>query len=382
MNIGFDAKRYFHNNTGLGNYSRTLVNGLAFFFPEHEYFLFNPKVSNQYKAPALPHVYEIMPQLKMDRLFSSFWRSNRVIKDVKQNNISLYHGLSHEIPVGIQQSGIKSIVTIHDLIFERYPKQFNPIDVKIYRKKFMYASRHANAIIAISKQTKNDLVEFYGVEEKKIYTCYQSCDPAFTKQITAEVKESIRHKYNLPPEYFLYVGSIIERKNLLGICKALAITKTDVPLVVIGDGKKYKQQVKNFIVAAGLEKKVIFLLEMEVVIKDSMFQNAETFAAIYQMASALIYPSFFEGFGIPVLEGLASGIPVITSNTSCLPETGGLAAFYVNPANANEIAEAMEKVCVDDLLREKMIKDGLLHAQNFTLQKCTGSVMDVYKSLF
>jgi hypothetical protein len=117
-----------------------------------------------------------------DKLLPSLWRSRGVLKDLKRQDINLYHGLSHEIPVGIPSSGIRSVVTIHDLIFERYPKQFNPIDVKIYRKKFMYASQNADAVIAISKQTKQDLIDFYKINEEQIFTCYQSCNPAFTKQ--------------------------------------------------------------------------------------------------------------------------------------------------------------------------------------------------------
>jgi glycosyltransferase involved in cell wall biosynthesis len=381
MNIGFDAKRYFHNNTGLGNYSRTLVNGLANFYPEHQYFLFNPKASNKFSVPLQSNIHEILPQKFSNKIFSSFWRSRGVIKDLKQNNIDIYHGLSHEIPVGIGSSGIRSVVTIHDLIFERYPQQFNPIDVRIYRKKFKYASHNADAVIAISKQTRQDLINLYNVQEEKIYTCYQSCDPAFTKQVDTTEKENIRNRYKLPQTFFLYVGSVIERKNLLGICKAMVLMKSDIPLVVIGDGGKYKKQVQQFINSAGLHKKVIFLSEQEDVKQDPNFQTPQTFAAIYQMAVALVYPSYYEGFGIPVLEALCSKLPVITSKTSCLPETGGDAAYYVNPENANEIAEAMEKLLSDENLRDRMKAEGLLHAQQFTLEKCTQSVMDVYKLL-
>jgi glycosyltransferase involved in cell wall biosynthesis len=381
MNIGFDAKRYFHNNTGLGNYSRTLVYGLAQFYPEHQYFLYNTKASKHFTTPEQENIHEILPNSFGDKLLPSLWRIRGVINDLKQQDINLYHGLSHEIPFGISSSGIRSVVTIHDLIFERYPKQFNPIDVKIYRKKFKYASQNADAVIAISKQTKQDLIELYKIKEEKIFTCYQSCDPAFTKQVDSFEKENIRNRYKLPQTFFLYVGSVIERKNLLGICKAIVLMKSDIPLVVIGSGGKYKQQVQRFISGAGLEKKVIFLLDGDEVKNDPNFQKPETFAAIYQMATALIYPSFFEGFGIPVLEALWSRLPVITSNTSCLPETGGSAAYYVDPANAHEIAEAMQKLLFDEDLKEKMKSEGLLHAQNFTLEKCTRSVMDVYKNI-
>jgi glycosyltransferase involved in cell wall biosynthesis len=377
MNIGFDAKRAFHNTTGLGNYSRTLITGLAQFYPQHQYFLFNPKPSKKFPKPPFENVHEVLPGGFVSKKFSSLWRSKWVIKDLQQWGIQLYHGLSHEIPVGIEKTAIPSVVTIHDLIFERYPEQFSKIDVQIFRKKFRYACQHANRIIAISKQTGQDIVEMYGIDADKIDICYQSCDPAFAEQVDEKEKELIRERFGLPSAFFLYVGSIIERKNLLNICKALQLMpELPVPLVVIGDGKAYKNEVKAYIAKHNLAHRVIFLSETHAIGKD-----ARTLAAIYQMSLALIYPSFFEGFGIPVLEALWSRVPVITSATSCLPETGGDAALYIDPSSAEQIAQAMQRVYNDESLREQMIAKGLQHAQNFTLENCTKQVMDVYKKL-
>lgn len=383
MNIGFDAKRAFHNNTGLGNYSRTLINGLARLYPDNKYILFNPKRTEKYTKPAFTNVYEINPKTFLSKRFSSIWRSTWVKKDLQKLNIQLYHGLSHEIPVGINEINVPSVVTIHDLIFEKYPKQFNRIDVEIYRKKFRYACQHADRIIAISKQTKNDIVSLYSINEKKIDICYQSCDPAFSIPVDAAEKEKIRKKYDLPDSFFLYVGSIIERKNLLNIVKAMLLLpkSIDIPLVVIGNGRDYKKLVEAFINENHLNKKIIFLSDRPAVKNDAAFQKPETLATIYQMSTALIYPSFYEGFGLPVLEALWCRTAVITSNLSCLPETGGDAAYYVNPSSPNEIAEAMKNLFEDVRLRHSMIIKGWEHAQNFTLEKCTASVMQVYKKI-
>jgi glycosyltransferase involved in cell wall biosynthesis len=383
MKIGYDAKRYFHNNTGLGNYSRTLVKGLAQYYPEHQYYLFNPKPSRQFQKEAVENVQEVRPSGFLDKKLSSLWRSKGVKKDLQQYHIDLYHGLSHEIPVGIQHTNIKSIVTIHDLIFERYPEQFSKIDVQIYRRKFRYACEHADRIIAISQQTQRDIIELYKIDPAKIDICYQSCNPAFAEKVSAATKEQIRAKYNLPQEFFLYVGSIIERKNLLNICKAVKQLEgtVNIPLVVIGGGKEYKAKVKQYITENKLEQKVIFLSDAPAAKADPSFQKAETFAAIYQMTTAMIYPSFFEGFGIPVLEALWSRVPVITSNVSCLPETGGKAAYYVAPESSEAIAEAMLAIYKEEALRTKMITDGSAQAQLFTLERCATSVMNVYKKL-
>ena len=383
MNIGFDAKRAFHNGTGLGHYSRTLIQSLSAFHPEHQYYLFNPKPGELFQLKGA-NLHEVLPTGFFNNLFRSAWRSSWVKKDLKRLKIDLYHGLSHEIPIGINKTGIKSVVTIHDLIHERYPEQYNPIDVRIYNKKFRYACEQADKVIAISEQTKRDIIEFYKTPAEKITVCYQSCNPAFGQIISEEEKVAVKKEYGLPDQFFLYVGSIIERKNLLNICKALFLLREDldIPLVVIGDGGKYKQQVKDFVLQNGLGKRVIFLSDNDKAKTSPAFRSAAVFPAIYQSAIAMIYPSFFEGFGIPVLEALWSRLPVITSNVSCLPEAGGDGAYYVNPAIAAEIAAGMKKIFEDKNFADSLKEKGWLHAQHFTQQKCADAVMEVYKSLW
>lgn len=382
MKIGFDAKRAFHNGTGLGHYSRTLVRSLAEFFPENQYYLFNPKHSSRFSISG-ENIHEVVPKKFLSTLFPSLWRSSWVTDDLKNIGVQLYHGLSHEIPLGIPKTGVKSVVTIHDFIHERYPQQYNLADITIYNKKYRYACQYADKIIAISKQTRQDLIDFYKIPGEKITVCYQSCNPAFAQQVSNDEKQAIKEKYSLPREYFLYVGSVIERKNLLNICKALFLLRDNlkIPLVVIGDGTKYKRLVKDFIRQNGLENQVIFLSENPTAKSSQSFQSAICFPAIYQAAIAMIYPSIFEGFGIPVLEALFSRLPVITSNVSSLPEAGGEAAYYINPQRAEEIAEGMQKVYSDRLLVNSMKEKGWVYAQNFTVQKTATAVMDVYRSL-
>jgi glycosyltransferase involved in cell wall biosynthesis len=382
MNIGFDAKRAFHNQTGLGHYSRTLIHSLAKYFPSHKYFLFNPKPSSLFQFDE-KNIHEVLPQSFPSNMFTSAWRSSWVKKDLMKLNIDLYHGLSHEIPVGIDQTRTKSVVTIHDLIHERYPEQYNPVDVKIYNKKFRYACKHADKIIAISEQTKKDILDFYKTPEEKIVVAYQSCNPAFGELLTEAQKKVVQLKYDLPVKFFLYVGSIIERKNLMNVCKAVFIhrNEVDIPLVVVGDGGKYKQQVKDFVKQNDLEKKIIFLSENPTAKNSKSFQDGQDLPAIYQSAIAMIYPSFFEGFGIPVLEALWSCLPVITSNVSSLSEVGGDAAYYVNPQSAEEIAQGMEKIFTDDHFAKSLKEKGLQQAKKFSQQNCADAVMNVYKGL-
>jgi glycosyltransferase involved in cell wall biosynthesis len=382
MNIGYDAKRAYHNSTGLGYYSRTLIGLLSKQFPEHQYYLFNPKPSSQFRLEG-SNLHEILPHGFFNTLFRSAWRSSWVKSDLKKNRIDLYHGPSHEIPIGIRDTGIKSVVTIHDLIHERYPEQYNPVDVRIYRKKFRYACKHADKVIAISEQTKRDIIEFYKTPEEKIVVCYQSCNPVFSIRASEEEKKRIAVKYDLPQEFFLSVGSIIERKNLLNSCKAMSLLRDElkIPLVVVGDGGKYKQAVKDFINQHDLQEKIIFLSERESVRNDPEFRLPRTFAALYQSAIAMIYPSFFEGFGAPVLEALWSCLPVITSNQSCLPEVGGDAAYYVDPSQPEAIAAGMKKIYYDKELVAAMQEKGWKHALRSSPDIYAAHMMDIYKSV-
>jgi len=382
MHIGFDAKRAFHNSTGLGHYSRTLIRSLAEYYPQHRYFLFNPRPSELFQITG-KNIEEVLPGRLLHKILSPVWRSSWVKNDLQKHKIDIYHGLSNEIPVDMHKTGIKSVVTIHDLIFERHPEQYGKLDVEIYKRKFRYACEHTGRVIAISRQTKNDIMEFYKIPEEKISVCYQGCHPAFAVPVTEKLKQQVKKKYGLPERYFLYVGSVIERKNLLGICQAVYLLRNDLPLplVVIGNGGRYRQQVKDFVRQHGLDEKIIFLSENPLAKVSSSFLRAEDFPAIYQMAVAMIYPSFFEGFGIPVLEALWSRLPVITSNVSSLPEAGGDGAYYVNPHSAEEIAEGMKKIYSDKNFAESLAEKGWQHAQKFTQQKCAEGVMEVYRSL-
>ncbi|MBW8683268.1 glycosyltransferase family 4 protein [Chitinophaga rhizophila] len=376
MNIAFDAKRAYQNNTGLGNYSRTLISSLATYHPQHNYFLYAPKLTTMYQTAGFANMQSVLPEKRLHRWFRSAWRSKYVVKELAAKGIDIYHGLSHEIPFGIHTSGVKSIVTMHDLIFERYPGQYNPIDVQTYRRKAKYACKYADHIIAISEQTKQDIIHYYKTPAEKITVVYQSCDEFFATMHDATRISKMKAQYGLPDSYFLYVGSIIERKNLLGIIQAMLQLKGDVdlPLVVLGGGSSYKKKVKAFIEKHDMSDRIIWLNEK------GRLADADL-PLLYQGAEALIYPSIFEGFGIPILEALWSRTPVITSAGSCFGETGGNAALYVNPLQPGTIADAMKKVLREPDVAADMKTKGWAHAQLFTRERCAAGVMKVYESL-
>ncbi|ACU63377.1 glycosyltransferase family 4 protein [Chitinophaga pinensis] len=376
MNIAFDAKRAYQNNTGLGNYSRTLISSLATYFPQHSYYLYAPKLTTLYQTAAFSNMESVLPEKRLHRWFRSAWRSKYVVGELAAKSIDIYHGLSHEIPFGIHTSGVKSVVTMHDLIFERYPGQYNPIDVQTYRRKAKYACQYADKIIAISEQTKQDIIHYYKIPAEKIEVVYQSCDESFAVTHDESQIRQMKAQYGLPESYFLYVGSIIERKNLMGIIHAMLQLKGDVdlPLVVLGGGSSYKKKVKAFVERHGIADRIIWLNEK------ARLADADL-PLLYQGAEALIYPSIFEGFGIPILEALWSRTPVITSAGSCFGETGGDAALYVNPLQPPTIADAMRKILREPSFAATMRTKGWAHAQLFSREKCAAGVMKVYESL-
>jgi len=368
MKIGFDAKRAFNNAAGLGNFSRNTISALADQFPDDRFFLFHPGNTNPlYTAPE--NSTEIKPKNLSWKILKNVWRSFQISKLARELNLDIYHGLSHELPAGIEKTGIKSVVTIHDLIYIRYPNFFMKIDRNIYDLKFRQACRVADRIHAISEQTKRDLIQFFEVPEEKIEVIYQSVNPMFFEVCTEEQKLAIRKKHQLPEKFILTVGTIEPRKNLMNLLKGMVSEKINIPLVVVGRSTGYQQRARSFIEENRLQ--VIFLHGI---------QDAEL-AVLYQSATAMIYPSLFEGFGLPVAEAQASGCPVIASNTSSLPEAGGDAAIYINPEKPEEIGKAIISLLADKNYRETIIAKGRINAQRFTPEKYAIQLSNLYKSI-
>jgi len=373
MRIGFDAKRAVLNNTGLGNYSRDTIRILSQFYSDNKYFLYTPKNNNNPRLSFISNrsnTFICTPQSLINKILKSYWRSKSITTDLFNNKIDIYHGLSHELPLGIEKTSIKTVVTIHDLIFIRYPYLFKTIDRKIYYKKSKSACRRADKIIAVSEQTKKDIINFFDISEKKITVVYQGCNKVFQSSIPLEQKEEVLIKYQIPKDYLLYVGSIEKRKNLLTILKTLKELPNQ-KLVVIGKGRSYKEKCLKFIAKNNLSTRVTFLSRL----------SLEEMAAIYQSAQIMIYPSIFEGFGIPILESLFSKTPVITSKGGCFSESGGPNSKYINPLSIKEMKKAILEIQNSTNLQNSMAEKGFEYAQNYTDDKISANLIGVYNKL-
>lgn len=371
-NIGIDAKRAFKNFSGLGNYSRALISGLSRFYPYNRYFLYTPPWEGDGKWRQFSkgeNITIVEPKGIYHALPHAIWRSSGIVKDIKRNQIDLFHGLSAELPV--QNFSAPKVVTMHDIIFMRYPQFYNSFDRYMYEKKARQACKEADKIIAISKQTADDIIHYLNADARKIEIVYQGCDKIFYTDPTEEKLKEIKEKYDLPERYILNVGTIEERKNLVNVVKAMSMIPDDIHLIALGRSTPYTQQVQSAAREFGVENRV------------RLIHNANflDFPYLYKQAIAVTYVSVFEGFGIPVLEALTIGTPVITSNLSSMPEAGGDAALYVDPLNYNEIAGKINLLLSSPTITENVIARGKLHARSFREEAVIKNIHDIYKSL-
>lgn len=372
MIIGFDAKRYFNNPTGLGFYSRTLLEGLRRFYPEHQYLLYTP-----YNRDKLALVSDgiRMPDSWLGKAFHPLWRSRGITRQLQRDGVEVFHGLSHELPNGLKRAGIRSVVSMHDLIFMRFPNLYPPVDRFFYEQKYRRAASQADRVVAISEQTKADLEAFFKIPPQQVQVIGQSCDVVFERL-------SLRHhpdRLELPlpgtaglpaADYLISVGSLTPRKNWHTLLDALFLLKNeglDVPLVAVGAG--------NSAYAKGLQEQSE-KLGLQVYWIDEHLQT-QTLALLYRRAAALVYPSVFEGFGIPILEAMTVGIPVVTSRGGCFEEVGGAAALYADPSQAADLARQISKVLETETHQDLVSKIPAQIAR-FAPDKICEAWMEVY----
>jgi glycosyltransferase involved in cell wall biosynthesis len=378
MNIGIDAKRIFFNNSGLGNYGRRFYQALARKSPADTFYLYSPKAipeNNPYlKTVNSGNSAITSPGSSFYRMFGgSLWRSALVTKQLVKDEIDIYYGLSNEIPFGIKKLKIVKVVVIHDLIFLRYPELYPAIDVYFYKKKTRYACEQADYIIAASGQTKSDIANFYNIPIDKITVIYPGTDPSFYSGNIADPNEFFKPER----KYIISIGAITPRKNLYKTVQALSLVKDkfDLDLVVVGTavgmGRAYLKKIEEFIGQNGLTGRVHFLGNVPYKYLPGLCSNAQL----------MVYPSQFEGFGMPITEGFFSKIPVITSLGGCFPEAGGDGAVYVNPDDVEEIADWIEKLMESETLRNDLATKGFQHAERFKQEHIENDIITFHQAI-
>lgn len=377
MEIGVDVSLAVGQKAGVGQYSFNLVKELAKLDIKNQYTLF----------PFFTHIYDMdfkkfdFPRgenFKMkfenlsDEWIEMLWKKSWIHKYKFLDGLDLFHSTTFCIPEGFKG---KVVSTIYDVSFKTHPEFHTAGNIKHCDNGTKQAIERADKIIVISEHTKNDLVEHYSCPEEKIVVTHLGCDSKFRLIENEEKKTEMAAKYGLKKPFIFNVGSIEPRKNIIGLIRAYAGLKDsyreEFDLVIAG-GRGWL----NSSIYKEVEK-----LEINDNVKFIGYVDEEDLPYLYNLAEVFVYPSFYEGFGLPILEAMVCGCPVITSKVSSMPEVGGEAVLYVDPKETGIIKEALESLLDDEKKRGEMIDVGFKQVKNFSWEKCAKQTLAVYNSL-
>lgn len=369
MKIAYDAKRAVSNNTGLGNYSRLVIEETARSHREDQLMLYTPRIRENIRLQGINAQENVEWFAPRGNNHGAYWRSWGLTHDLLKDKPDIFHGLSNELPLNIRRAGIPAIVTIHDIIYRRLPSCYERADRILYNLKYGRSCRQADKIIAISECTKRDIMHFYQVPEERIEVIYQGCHPSFRKVWGKEKLDELASRLSLPEHYVLQVGTVETRKNLELTIRALAALPQHIKLLAVGRDNGYKAHCEEVARRTGVSHRVIFM----------HYASFADLPGICQRADIIAYPSRYEGFGLPVIEGLESRRPVVAATGSCLEEAGGDAAIYVNPDDAEEMGRAMLDIIEGRFDIEGAIQRGLRHVEQFNTDRMVDKIHNLYE---
>lgn len=326
MKIGFDAKRYFHNYSGLGNYSRDLIDTMIRMYPSNRYYLFDNRPDK------LDFPYNTI--VSGPGSSGMFWRQLGIMKDIRLHLPDVYHGLSGELPYGKWPSAVRKVVTVHDVIFRDFPHLYPAADRFFYHLKTKHALKCADIVLATSEATKNDINRHYGSRESDIRVIYQTCGAGHWKEYSGEKIEEFREINKLPGRFILYVSSFQTRKNHASLIRAMKITKPEIQMLFAGlKGPELKDCIK-MIHEMNLGSRIIIKTNTD----------SKDLPLLYRAASGFIYPSLTEGFGIPLLEAACAGLPIAFNDIPVFRELAPVPDFAFRAADEQSTARALEMV--------------------------------------
>lgn len=335
MRVGFDISQVAHTG-GVATYTNNLAKQLAS-HKELEMVYFYTSLRKRYSGdlkavksfPIPPTVAEII-----------FNRMHLIPIETLIGKIDIFHSSDWIQP----PTRAKKVTTYHDVVPLKYPKWSHPKIVKVHRRRLELVEKEIDMVVAVSESTKKDLLRNSNIPAKKIVVIYEAAGSQYKPQDKASVEE-FRKKYNLPQRFILAIGGVGERRNLNRIKEAAG----KYPLVIAGQTIPYI--------------------------------HSDEMPLLYSSANLLLYPSLYEGFGLPILEAMGCGLPVITSDISSMPEVGGNAAIYVNSLRVEEISKKVKEVMEDKDLREEMIKNGFVQNKKFSWERCGQETADLYRKL-
>jgi len=371
MRIGIDATALPPQPVGAGNYIIQLIRALAAGEFDNQLVIFA-----QQKGPRLINLQSgssIEWQIVEDSSPGSrlIWEQTVLPSLAQKTKIDLLHSLHYTKPLRLTCA---SVVTFHDMTYYLYPHLHTRTRRLVFPTAMRFSAKQADALITVSESTREDAIRLLEIDPKKIFTTQLGVDPSFTVLDNNDAELRVISKYSLPEKFILYLGTIEPRKNLPVLIKSykpLADDGTDYKLVLVGKYGWMYQEVLD----------LIDDLELQDMVCLTGYVSQEDLPVVYNLASLFVYPTIYEGFGLPALEAMACGVPVITTRVASLPEIVGDAGLLIPVNDTEALYKAMSQVLEDTALREKLIHDGLARSKLFSWERTAQLTQQVYKKV-
>lgn len=362
--FGFNKKSGLPNRVGSSEFCFRLLNNLAKVDKKNEYFIYLPKTpTSDMPRESKRWNYVVFS----GKLWTFLGLSKKLLEN--KNKIDVFFSPTHYLPF---YTGKPSVISIMDVSYLHFQNLFKKKD--LYQLKLWggYSLRKSDKIITISESSKNDIIKAYGVSEKKVAVVYPGIKKGSSIEYSVLSMDKLMEKYGIKGNYILFVGTLQPRKNIEKLIEALAITKNKkLELVIVGK--------KGWMYEAILDAPNKYEVSDRVKFMDNI--GDEDLPLFYKNAVCFVLPSLYEGFGLPILEAMQYGCPVLASNVSSLPEAGGDAAIYFDPQNSEDIAEKIDKVASDEKLRKEMIQKGHEQVKKFSWEKTARETLSVLENL-
>ncbi|MBC8390244.1 MAG: glycosyltransferase family 4 protein [Actinobacteria bacterium] len=373
MKIAIDATIVRKENTGVGFYVINLLSGLCRADDHNEYYIFmNKNLLSELSIIKKKNINIIHKNFK-SRFFRIFWQLFILPFNLRSMKISLLHSTNYITP--LIKIGFKIIVTIHDFTFYLFPEKYTIMKRIFYKSFIPFFIKISDKVITDSNNTKKDIFKIFNISERKITVIYVSYQEYYNNIKNNDLSKKILMKYNINRNFILFVGMIEPRKNILSILKAFIEIdeELDLDLVIVGKKGWYFKEIDNFmekIKGLKLTNKIIF----------TGYVPEKEIKYFYQSALIFVFPSFYEGFGLPPLQAMACGTPVITSNVSSLPEVVGDSAIRIDPNNLEELTNSIKLLYNNPAKRSELIRKGLKQAKKFNLIRIAKKTISIYET--
>ncbi|KLU75415.1 glycosyltransferase family 4 protein [Clostridium botulinum] len=368
MKIGIDARAAkWYRGTGIGTYTYQLVNSLNKIDDLNQYLIFMPqsstydiKFKNNYK------IKNITKDMK-----GEFWDEVNIPNILKNQDIDLYHVPQNGVGLPKDKTS-PFVITLHDIIPYKMPETVGPTYLEIFKKEMPNIISRCDGILTVSNYSKQDIIDAFNYPEEKIFVTHLANEDIYFPRDKVKCKNFISKNYGINDDYILYVGGFSPRKNIIGLIEAFSKFKNNnLKLIIVGKQGKSYALYKNTAEKLHIPDKVIF----------PGFIPLEHMPIFYNACKLFVYPSLYEGFGLPPIEAMACGAPIITSNLTSLPEVVGNAGLLINPYNIDELHQAMDKVLQDHILRNSLVKKSLTRSSKFSWTKTAKDTLTAFQTI-